>query len=115
MNITVRKYESSDAHIAAEIWNEVVRDGVAFPQENEMSDDEADEFFRSQSYTGIACDKNGKVYGLYILHPNNVGRCGHICNAIYAVKSTQIGKHIGEILVTDCLKKAKEIGKEAEP
>lgn len=47
MNITVRKYESNDAHIAAEIWNEVVRDGVAFPQENEMSDTEADEFFRS--------------------------------------------------------------------
>ncbi len=26
------------------------------------------------------------------------------------MKSTQRGKHIGEILVTDCLKKAKEIG-----
>ena len=38
MNITVREYKSEDAHIAAEIWNEVVRDGVAFPQENEMSD-----------------------------------------------------------------------------
>ena len=45
-----------------------------------------------------------------VLHPNNVGRCGHICNASYAVKSIQRGKHIGEILVTDCLKKAKEIG-----
>ena len=110
MNITVREYKSTDAHAAAEIWNEVVRDGVAFPQENEMSDAGADDFFRSQSYTGIACDENGRVYGLYILHPNNVGRCGHICNASYAVKSTQRGKHIGEILVTDCLKKAKEIG-----
>lgn len=110
MNITVRKYESNDAHIAAEIWNEVVRDGVAFPQENEMSDDEADEFFRSQSYTGIACDKNGKVYGLYILHPNNVGRCGHICNASYAVSSFARGKGVGRAVVTDCIKKAKELG-----
>ena len=57
MNITVREYESEDAHAAAEIWNEVVRDGVAFPQKNEMNDREADEFFRSQSYTGIACDE----------------------------------------------------------
>ena len=31
-------------------------------------------------------------------------------NASYAVKSTQRGKHIGEILVTYSLKKAKEIG-----
>lgn len=110
MNITVRKYESNDAHIAAEIWNEVVRDGVAFPQENEMSDTEANEFFRSQSYTGIAYDENGKVYGLYILHPNNVGRCGHICNASYAVSSFARGKGIGKAVVTDCIKKAKELG-----
>lgn len=48
--------------------------------------------------------------GLYILPPNNVGRRGHICNASYAVKSGQRGKHIGEILVTHCMEKAKEIG-----
>lgn len=110
MNITVREYKSTDAHAAAEIWNEVVRDGVAFPQENEMSDTDADEFFRSQSYTGIACDKNGKVYGLYILHPNNVGRCGHICNASYAVSSSARGKGVGRKLVSDCLERAKKYG-----
>ena len=67
------------------------------------------EFFKSQSYTGIAYDEEtGDIVGLYILHPNNVGRCGHICNASYAVKSTQRGKHIGEILVTDCLKKQRK-------
>ncbi len=110
MNITVREYKSTDAHAAVEIWNEVVRDGVAFPQENEMSDAGADDFFRSQSYTGIACDENGRVYGLYILHPNNVGRCGHISNASYAVSSFARGKGVGRAVVTDCIKKAKELG-----
>lgn len=41
-------------------------------------------------------EEDGKIYGLYILHPNNVGRCGHICNASYAVSSDARGRHIGE-------------------
>ena len=31
MTITVRQYTPADLTAAAEIWNEVVRDGVAFP------------------------------------------------------------------------------------
>lgn len=111
MNIKVREFNESDIQAANEIWNEVVEDGVAFPQEECLTEKSGLEFFKSQSYTGIAYDEEtGDIVGLYILHPNNVGRCGHICNASYAVKSTQRGKYIGEILVTDCLKKAKEIG-----
>ena len=48
--------------------------------------------------------------GLYILHPNNVGRCGHICNASYAVRKDRRGQNIGEALVRHCLKTAKELG-----
>ena len=111
MNINIREYMTADAAAASEIWNQVVDDGVAFPQEEGLSPEEGDAFFKEQTYTGIAENaESGEVVGLYILHPNNVGRCGHICNASYAVKSIQRGKHIGEILVTDCLKKAKEIG-----
>lgn len=111
MNLVIREYQTEDAKTAAEIWNHVVEEGNAFPQENPMSPEEADAFFKSQSYTGIAVDpEDGKIKGLYILHPNNVGRCGHICNASYAVSFEERGKHIGEQLVMDCRKKAKEIG-----
>ena len=96
---------------AVAIWNEVVRDGRAFPQLNELSTDEGREFFSSQSFTGVAVDtQNGEVVGVYILHPNNVGRCSHICNASYAVKSNQRGKQIGEKLVTHCIEQAKKLG-----
>ena len=47
---------------------------------------------------------------MYILHPNNVGRCGHIANASYAIDSECRGKHIGEKLVSDCLAQAKKAG-----
>lgn len=45
-----------------------------------------------------------------ILHPNNVGRCGHICNASYAVSSKSRGQHIGKNLVLDCIRRAHEEG-----
>ena len=95
--------------MAAEIWNSVVEDGIAFPQMNKIEGEEARQFFESQSYTGIAED-NGEIVGLYILHPNNVGRCGHICNTSYAVKKGIRGKHIGEQLVKDSMKVGKELG-----
>lgn len=111
MNIKIREYESRDAADAMEIWNEVVRDGVAFPQIDELTSQNADDFFKSQTFTGIAFDlDSGEVLGLYILHPNNVGRCGHIANASYAVKKPARGEHIGEKLVKNCLEKAGEKG-----
>lgn len=110
MEVTVREYRSEDVVSAVEIWNEVVEAGTAFPQIDLLDGKTGDEFFRSQSYTGIAVDENGEIVGLYILHPNNVGRCGHLCNASYAVKSGLRGNHIGEALVRDCIATAKRLG-----
>ena len=105
----IRKYEEKDLQQMIDIWNEVVEDGIAFPQEDLLDSVSGKEFFELQSYTGVAED-DGQIVGLYILHPNNVGRCGHICNASYAVNSKRRGLHIGEKLVSDCLLKAKDIG-----
>ena len=105
----IREYKEQDLPEIIRIWNEVVEEGIAFPQEEALDVKSSPEFFSSQSYTGVA-EEDGKIYGLYILHPNNVGRCGHICNASYAVSSESRGKHIGEMLVKDCLNKGKELG-----
>ena len=104
MQITIRGYESRDLPLMVAIWNEVVEDGIAFPQEELLTEESGREFFAGQSWCGVAEDEAGKVLGLYILHPNNVGRCGHICNASYAVSKKARGLHIGEKLVLDCLK-----------
>ena len=36
-NLTVREYTPADVGDMAEIWNEVVREGVAFPQEDYLT------------------------------------------------------------------------------
>lgn len=110
MEYKIKQFKKSDIKEAVAIWNDVVTDGVAFPQIELLNEETGLEFFNSQSYTGIAYDIETKeIVGLYILHPNNVGRCGHIANASYAVKKDKRGHHIGELLVADCLKKAKEL------
>ena len=109
--IVIREYCDGDIEQMAEIWNEVVEDGIAFPQENLLSVDEARDFFAAQTYCGVAENAESKrVVGLYILHPNNVGRCGHIANASYAVSGDVRGLHIGEKLVSHCLRMAGEKG-----
>ena len=110
MAITVREFQSEDTKDAIAIWNEVVDQGKAFPQLEDLGVEDGEAFFKEQSYTGIAVNENDEIVGLYILHPNNIGRCGHICNASYAVKSTVRGQGVGKAIVTDCLGKAKEIG-----
>ena len=109
MRMEIRKFQKSDLPEMIRIWNEVVEDGEAFPQEEFLNLETGKKFFSEQSYTGVAVE-SGKIYGLYILHPNNIGRCGHICNASYAVSSESRGNHIGEKLVLDCMKQAENIG-----
>lgn len=107
--MTIRAFEPADVEAANAVWNEVVEAGVAFPQMEKLNRETGLAFFQSQSFTGI-CEDKGEILGLYILHPNNVGRCGHICNASYAVASRARGLGLGEALVRHCLEKAKELG-----
>ncbi len=106
----VREYRSEDLPAMIRIWNEVVEDGIAFPQLELLNEESGEAFFAAQTYNAVAEDETGQVVGLYILHPNNIGRCGHIGNASYAVRSDCRGLHIGELLVKHCLDRAKAVG-----
>ena len=111
MNIKIRAYNAMDISSMIGIWNEVVEEGIAFPQENCLTQETGHVLFSEQTYCAVAEDcENKKIYGVYILHPNNEGRCGHICNASYAVSSESRGLHIGEKLVHDCLDQARQHG-----
>jgi L-amino acid N-acyltransferase YncA len=106
--LLIRKMEDKDLSEVTRIWNQVVEEGRAFPQTEDLTKEEAKEFFAG-NYTAVV-EEDGKILGMYILHPNNVGRVSSIANASYAVDRDLRGKHIGEKLVKDCLKQAKEQG-----
>lgn len=107
----IRKFSENDLPEMINIWNSVVEDGEAFPQEEFLTLNSAREFFKSQSWTAVARKAdNSPLLGLYILHPNNIGRCGHICNASYAVSAQARGMGTGRALVKDSLKQAARLG-----
>lgn len=85
----IRKYNDEDVSAMIHIWNEVVKEGVAFPQEDCLDEKSGKEFFAAQSYCGVAVEDNS-IVGLYILHPNYIGRLGHISNACQLCGGLQV-------------------------
>lgn len=107
----VRPYREADLSQMVKIWNEVVDEGVEFPDETRLGNLSGKKFFSTQTVSAVAVDDfDGTVAGLYILHPNGIGRCGHLCNAGFAVRRDLRGQHIGEMLVRDCLEQAPKYG-----
>ena len=109
MNAVIRAYAPRDEEAMRGIWNEVVCSGDAFPQEEELTREAAAAFFAAQTRCAVA-EAGGEVLGLYILHPNNVGRCGHVANCSYAVRMDCRGRGLGELLVRDSLAAARALG-----
>lgn len=106
---TIKPYEEKYLQPAAELWNQVVNEQNSFPQNQPFTFEEADEFFKSQ--TRIACLFEGdEMLGIYILHPNNAGNCGHIANCSYGVAKSARGRGLGRLLVEDSIEEAKKAG-----
>ena len=109
-SIFIRAYRREDIPSMVRIWNQVVEEGIAFPQMHPLDLSSGTVFFESQTYNAVAVDTaTGEILGLYILHPNNEGRCGHICNASYAVRRDCRDQGAGEALVRHCQAKGKEL------
>lgn len=68
MSIIVREYNKNDIEEMRAIRNEVVREGHAFPQTDELDFTAAETFFAKQSYCGAAADKESGEYEDIIPH-----------------------------------------------
>ena len=63
MNIEIKEYTKNDLKTMIQIWNQVVEDGVAFTKEELLTEESGKEFFRAQTYSVVAKNKeSGEVY-----------------------------------------------------
>lgn len=109
MGLILKNVGEEELPEATAIWNAVVDAGDSFPGDELLNQEEAREMFDAQTQA-VCAIQDGEVVGVYILHPNNIGRCAHIANASYAVKNNRRGMGIGRALVDDCLARAKGHG-----
>lgn len=122
-DLEIREYRDTDLPDMLPVWNSIVEQGIAFPQLEALDLESGRDFFASQSFTGVALHDSSRqsqagptqtglpaLLGLYILHPNNIGRCGHLCNASYAVHELARGQGVGRQLVCHCMAQAARLG-----
>ena len=65
MSVTVREYTDDDMDSMIAIWNEVIEEGIAFPQEEFLNRQTAPGFFAGQSYCGVAAEFRADPGSLY--------------------------------------------------
>ena len=98
MKLTFYTYRKADILEMMDIWNDILEDGVAFPG-TELYDLDRFEAMLGEQTAATCLAVDGRLAGYYILHPNNIGRCGHVANASYAMKKEFRGKGLGKYLV----------------
>ena len=54
MQIEIKGYEEENLPEMIQIWNEIVEEGNAFPQDELLAIQTGEEFFASQTYSGVA-------------------------------------------------------------
>ena len=109
MEITIREYQEKDIPKMTEIWNQVIDQGAAFPGMELLSQEDMRSYLERQTLAACACDGDS-VVGMYVLHPNNIGRCAHIANASFAVDQSHKGRGVGEKLVRHALSSLSPCG-----
>lgn len=105
----VRAWEERDLPEMAAIWNDVIAAGRYFPDTEQLDLDGMRRMAENQTFTGVA-EEDGRILGLFILHPNGKGRCAHVANCGYMVAADVRGRGVGRVLVQESLRKAAQLG-----
>jgi ribosomal protein S18 acetylase RimI-like enzyme len=108
--VEIRTATAADRDAIWDIFREVVaaRDTYAF--DPGMSHQDAlGYWFQANTRTYVA-ESSGRIFGTYILRPNQSGGGSHVANAGFMVAPDARGRGIGRAMAEHCLSEARRLG-----
>jgi len=106
----IRLATDADRDAIWKIFHEIIAAGDTYAFDPNMSRQDALTYwFRVDTHTYVA-EKDGRVFGTYILRPNQLGPGSHVANAAFMVAQETRGMGIGRRMAEHCLSEARRMG-----
>src|SRR5204863_3637257 len=108
--LEIRAATGADHDAIWNIFHAVVAAGDTYAFEPEMPREEALAYwFRADTHTYVA-ENDGRVFGTYILKPNQAAAGSHVANAAFMVAPDTRGLRVGRKMGENCLGEAQRLG-----
>jgi L-amino acid N-acyltransferase YncA len=109
----IRKANNKDFDAIWEIFHQVIKTGDTYVFDPETPKQNLSKhWFAAYMHTYVLEDEN-KIYGTYILKPNQIDLGSHVANGSYMVHPDARRKGFGEAMCMHSIKEAKKLGFEA--
>ncbi|MDR2492778.1 MAG: GNAT family N-acetyltransferase [Coriobacteriales bacterium] len=110
MRYALKPLDDSYRQQCRAIFNEIVDEGQAFPWEQPLDEAAFDKLYPPHESVWCAVDERDEVLGFVHVHPNGIGRCAHVANCGYSVRTDARGQGVGRLLVEKSLEVARAEG-----
>jgi L-amino acid N-acyltransferase YncA len=67
------------------ILNDIIEEGIAYPQENVLNFTQFKQYYTTNEVFVLKFKKTSEIIGSFYIKPNFPGRCDHFCNAGFIV------------------------------
>lgn len=107
--VEISPFSSNDVHRGRELMNLIIRQGKAWPFDQEFDSIESYASY-FLSHAAFVAKRQGLVVGTFYIKPNFPGRCSHVCNGGFISAPEARGLGIGTIMGLCFLKFAHQLG-----
>ena len=108
--VEIREATAADRDAIWDIFREVVAARDTYTFDPGMSRHDAlGYWFQADTQTYVA-ESSGRIFGTYILRPNQSGGGSHVANAAFMVAPDARGQGIGRAMAEHCLSEARLLG-----